>query len=300
MNIDRRHFLTTLGSTAAASALPLSAAEQPKPPAFLKGLSLTTYSLRQHMKWWKGENTKGRLSVADFLDHCAAWELEAAEVTSYFMARPVERKAVHEIRRHAHQLGLDISGGAMGNDFSHAPHSDKGKVNLAYAKEWIDHFSDMGAPVVRIFASRGRPKHADEATVISNVCANIEIALAHAEKRGVILGLENHDFLTNIDRLLQVIEKLSSKWLGVTWDSANLDRYPDPYKELARIAPHAVNAQIKVSTKVDGKEVPADYSRLIAILKEAKFRGYVVLEYEEEHDPFQAIPEELKKLRALL
>ena len=41
-------------------------------------------------------------------------------------------------------------------------------------------------------------------------------------------------------------------------------------------------------------------SRLIGILKKAKYRGYVVLEYEANEDPFAAIPRHLKELRRLI
>ena len=41
-------------------------------------------------------------------------------------------------------------------------------------------------------------------------------------------------------------------------------------------------------------------SRLIGILKKAKYHGYVVLEYEAKEDPFTAIPRYLKELRELI
>ena len=93
---------------------------------------------------------------------------------------------------------------------------------------------------------------------------------------------------------------MRSEWLGVIWDSANLAPTPDPYRELRRIAPYAITAQIKVMTHVDGKPAPADYARMIDILRRANYRGYVIFEYEEEEDPLTAIPRHLPKLRALL
>ena len=58
--------------------------------------------------------------------------------------------------------------------------------------------------------------------------ANLEAALGHAEKRGVILGLDNHDFGKKIDYLLRILKAIESDWLGVVWDSANLTPTPDP------------------------------------------------------------------------
>jgi sugar phosphate isomerase/epimerase len=132
------------------------------------------------------------------------------------------------------------------------------------------------------------------------VIANLQTALGHAEKRGVLLGLENHDFVKNIDRLLRILRAIDSEWLGVTWDSSNLEKVPDPYAKLARIAPYAITAQIKVMTRVNGALQPADYGRLVQILRDAAYRGYVVLEYEEAEDPLQAIPRHIGRLRELI
>lgn len=267
----------------------------------ISGLSLTAYSLKRHMKWWLGKLARGggTMEMVDFLEYCAELGLEAAEITGYFFPEPLDKAAIHAVKRRAHLLGLDLSGGAMGNNFAHAPATAEGRRHLDHARMWIDRFAEMGTPVVRVFATRGIPRGLSDAQVISHVTANLEEALVHAEKRGVILGLENHDFVSNIDYLLEILGRIDSKWLGVIWDSANLTAVADPYKELARIAPYAVTAQLKVMTKVNGKDVPADYTRLVKILSEANYRGYLVLEYEEDEDPYDAIPQELAKLRKI-
>ena len=74
----------------------------------------------------------------------------------------------------------------------------------------------------------------------------------------------------------------------------------DLYADLARIAPHAVNAQIKVVIPVKGEKVPVDFEKLIAVLKKAKYRGYVVLEYEENADPLKEVPKYLYALSQLI
>jgi hypothetical protein len=40
---------------------------------------------------------------------------------------------------------------------------------------------------------------------------------------------------------------------------------------------------------------PSDLSRLAQILRDSGYRGYVVLEYEEDEDPRQACPRYLEK-----
>ena len=90
---------------------------------------------------------------------------------------------------------------------------------------------------------------------------------------------------------------MNSPWFGVNLDSGNFHS-DDPYAELERIAPYALNAQIKVvMSGPDKKKVPADFKRLANILRAAHYRGYVVLEYEESGDPREESAKFLDKLR---
>jgi len=115
------------------------------------------------------------------------------------------------------------------------------------------------------------------------------------------LALENHGGITaTTDQMLKIIDGVDdSPWFGVNFDSGNF-RTDDPYRDLAVIAPYAVNAQIKVAINPNntGKQ-PADLSRIVDILKQAKYRGYVTLEFEEQN-PFEEIPGYLQQLRELI
>ena len=305
---SRREFLRSaaigVGAWCAGGMLIPAASGAVKPPQRVRsritGLSLTAYSLKPHMRWFWGKETGGKMDTLGFLDYSAEMGLEGAELTSYFFPEPLPLAEINQIKRRSHLLGIDISAGAMGNNFGHPPGSDVAKKEMAYFRTWIDRFADMGAPAVRVFASKSLPAGATDEQVLANVVANLQEALPYAEQKGVMLGLENHDFVKRIDYLLHVLGKIDSPWLGVIWDSANLAPTPDPYAELAKIAPYAIVAQVKVMTKVNGENVPADYGRLIRILHEAKYAGYLVFEYEEPEDPFKAIPPHLAELRKLL
>jgi len=90
---------------------------------------------------------------------------------------------------------------------------------------------------------------------------------------------------------------VKSEWFGVNLDTGNFHS-ADPYTDLARIAPFAVNVQVKVSMNPGGgKTEPADYRRLAKILTDSGYRGYVVLEYEEKDDPRIACPRHINELR---
>ena len=61
-----------------------------------------------------------------------------------------------------------------------------------------------------------------------------------------------------------------------------------------------VNAQIKVSIHPGGGRERADFGRIFGILKGAGYRGYLVLEYEEQEDPKENIPRYMEELPGLL
>ena len=135
---------------------------------------------------------------------------------------------------------------------------------------------------------------------IDNAVRNLEKACERAGRKGIILALENHDFLMDSRRLTTIVERVQSPWFAVNLDSGNFTD-KDPYAAFAKVAPYAANVQLKVELRgASGKKVPADFSRLINILKKANYRGYVALEYEAAEDPYEAVPRYLEALRKLL
>jgi hypothetical protein len=61
-----------------------------------------------------------------------------------------------------------------------------------------------------------------------------------------------------------------------------------------------VNVQLKAEIQRRGqKSEPADLPRLVKILREAKYQGYVALEYESAENPWTAVPVLLKRMKDL-
>jgi len=284
--------LTRLGTPAAHAMKPIVRSGKP-----VMKLSLAAYSMRKYLPNTRGNaNAKGEMDMLGFLDYCSSLGLGAAELTSYFFPRPLSGAYINRVKLRAHTLGIDISGGAIGNNFAAAPGSDTLKKQMAYTTMWIDHYAEMGVPVIRVFA--GHPKKGEDAEqAVENIITNLKVACDYAATRGVILAMENHDFTTDIPRFMKIVEAVDSPWFGVNLDSGNLRPTPDPYADLARIAPYAVNAQIKVDIPVDGKKQHADLGRIVGILRDANYSGYVVLEYEAKEEPRDAIPRYLDELR---
>lgn len=310
MTSTRRSFLSALtAATAAGSVSPLTSFQ---PTAFAAGppdrsgkpflkLSLAAYSFNKMMarRGTPEEISAAGMTLEKFIDFCAAQELGAAELTGYYFPRDVTPEYLLKIRQQCHRLGIDISGTAIGNDFCLVDGEQRDR-QLQDCRDWIDYAAIMGAPVIRIFAGKV-PKGDSEAAAIDRCVAGINESLKYAATKGIFLALENHGGITATpDQMFKIIERVDdSPWFGVNFDSGNF-RTDDPYRDLARIAPYAVNAQIKVMMRSpDGQAYAADIPKAVGVLKQAGYRGYVTLEFEEQH-PFEEIPKYLAQLRDLI
>lgn len=324
---SRRQFL---GATALAAGLAgvgslldqktVIAAEPPQRTGkpYMK-LSLAAYSfnrmLQRHPTPEQLESAG--MTLEKFISYCASQDLAGTELTSYYVPKFVNdqpvlnitgevvkehQQAVHgylnALKLQCFKAGLDVSGTAIGNDFC-VPAGPAREEQLSHCKHWINNAAILGAPVIRIFAGKV-PKGDNEDAAIERCIAGINECLDHAAGKGVMLALENHGGITATPaQMLRIIQGVKdSPWFGVNLDGGNF-RTDDPYRDLAAIAPYAVNAQVKVAITKNGKKQPADLDRVINILKDAGYRGYVVLEYEEK-DPQAEIPKYLDQLRKLI
>lgn len=264
-------------------------------PSHLK-LSLAAYSFRDQLQPRSGKPT---MDLFDFVDLAADYALDGVELTSYYFPADVTPAYLHKLKQHAFNLGLDVSGTSVRNDFC-VPAGPARDAEIARVKTWLDHAAELDAPVIRIFAGQV-PKGDSEDAAAARVIEGIKETLPLAIERGVTLGLENHGGITATPKqLLRLVHGVDSPNFGVNLDTANF-KGPDPYAEFAEVAPYAVNVQVKTEiSRNGGPKEEADLSRFVASLRESKYSGYVVLEYEAKEDPRKAVPVALKTLRGLI
>jgi sugar phosphate isomerase/epimerase len=297
----RRDFLkhgmmTAMAGMGTAAAIPVAWAIPPigrTRPSHLK-LSIAAYSYRDYLT-----AKPPRMNLFDYVNLAADMGLDAVEPTSYYFPADVTTDYLHRLKHHAFLLGLDISGTAIGNNFC-LPPGPKRDHQLALTRTWIDRAAELDAPVIRIFAGNV-PKDAAEDQAVAWAIEGIKESLPYAASKGITLALENHGGITETPaQILKLVKAVEGPNFGVNLDTGNFHG-ADPYAEIAELAPYAVNVQIKteVHRKRGGKE-EADLARVISIVREARYSGYIVLEYEAAEDPLSAIPRSIKKLRELI
>lgn len=296
--VNRRRFLRTGAAAAAAwlagSTAPGVRALEPlrRPGRCRLKLSLAAYSFRDQ---FNHPDPAQRLTLPAFLDYCADHGCDAAELTSYYFPKQFDAAFLAELKRRAHLRGLALSGTAVGNNFA-LPDGPERDAQIALVKTWVDHAAALGAPHVRVFAGEARGQDRDQAR--RRCIEALEECGAYAGAKGIWLGLENHGgIVADVAELLAIVQAVRSPWVGVNLDTGNFYGEADPYAEMARLAPYAVNVQLKVAISRPGRtKQPTDLDRVLRVLCEANYQGYVALEFEEA-DPQKHVPVWLARLK---
>jgi sugar phosphate isomerase/epimerase len=292
--MTRREWIAASAALAGTAAMGTGAdalaagTRQPQKPK----LSLAAYSFRQYLPQ---DGKPGKITLADFFELVAGWGLPAVEPTGYYFTSE-DLPYVHSLKAKAHKLGLDLSGTAIRNDFCD-PDAERRKSEIEHVKHWIDIALHLGAPHIRVFAGNPHPGVSDaQATAWAIEC--LKVCAEYAGTQGIFLGIENHGYLTTSgDKLMEVAGSIDNEWLGINLDTGNFDS--NPYENIARAAPRAVNVQLKIDVAgaAPKSKEPADFARIFKILADAGYQGYVALEYEGKDDPYTGVPKFIEDAR---
>jgi len=276
-------------------------------------LALNAYSFSKLLN----DSVKNRgpgVTLVELLDFCAKHEVEGFDPTGYFFPgypKVPSDQYVKDLKRKAADLNIGISGTGVRNNFTT---SDK-EVRAAavqHIKEWVEVAANLGAPVIRVFAdtqirntsweqaANGHSRDEVQAWIAAdlNECAN------HGKKYGVKIGVQNHgDFLQTAEQHLALIKAVGSPWCGLIVDTGYY-KSNDPYEDIAKVASHALNWQIKQSPYGQDSEVATDLVKLMQIVRKSGYSGYLPIETlsprGKDYDPFTIVPAFLKDVREAL
>ena len=126
--------------------------------------------------------------------------------------------------------------------------------------------------------------------------ADMKECAEFGKSHGVVVAIQNHnDFIKTADQAIEVIKRVNSDWFGLILDIGSFRT--DPYKEISQTIPYAVNWQLKETLFVKGVEQKTDLDRLMKIIKESCYRGYLPIETLGEGDPKVKVPLFLNEVR---
>jgi sugar phosphate isomerase/epimerase len=257
--------------------------------------SLNAYSFNDPL-------VKGSLKPADLLKFCADQGFDAIDMTGYyFQGYPVvpTDDTIFSFKRQALSHGIAISGTGVRNDFT----NDDPKIREAHVntvKAWIEVAAKLGAPVLRIFTGQQYPDEAQRPRYTEMVIEHIQQCISKAKAYGVVLAIQNHhDFIRTSEEAIGILKTVNSPWLGLVLDIGSY-RGPDPFSDIERSIPYAVNWQIKEKMYVNGQEQVTDLKKLFRMIKSSSYRGYLPIETLGAGDPFQKVPVFLQSVKTAL
>lgn len=275
--------------------------------------SLNAYSFSDLLLANAKDKTKG-LDLFQVCDFAAKLGFDAVDLTGYFFPGYPQAPAdayLFRLKRHAFNLGLDLSGTGVRNDFTAADPATRAE-GVARLKTWIEVAAKLGAPTVRAFADSQSPfKTWQQASgntprekVETWMADSIRECAVHGEKFGVIVAVQNHgDFINTGAEHLSLLRRVDHEWCAALVDTGKY-LTPDPYADIALMAPYAVNWQIKETMQSTLKSPRVDLSRLVKIIRASGYRGYIPIETlamgRKDYDPYAEVAKLHAELRTAL
>lgn len=245
------------------------------------------------------------MSLLEVLDYCAEQNFDAIDPTGYFFPgypKVPSDTYLNEFKRRAFELGLDISGTGVRNNFA-SPDPKARQADVELVKNWIECAARLGASVIRVF-SGPQPEGYSFDQVAAWMVDDLARCVEHGKKYGVLVGVQNHgDTLKTADQVLEIIKRVDSEWFGAIVDTGYF-LTPDPYDDIARVLPFAVNWQIKERLAGKGSPRRTDLRKLVRLIRNGGYRGYLPIETlatpGEPYDPRARVAELLGELRKAL
>ncbi|MBN1107961.1 MAG: sugar phosphate isomerase/epimerase [Bacteroidales bacterium] len=302
MSVKRRDLIKKMTLAAAGfAAMPLTGIDTSKAVNGIKDagvnllkISLNAYSFNTLLR-------NGSMSLDDLLEFSATTGFDGLDITGYyFPGYPLvpSDDLIYHLRKKAFRLGLDLGCLGVRNDFTNSD-SDKRSADRQLVKDWVVVAHKIGAPGLRIFSGNQPQNNIPWIKTAEQVAADIRECADFAAGYGVMLALQNHnDFLktsADVEKLMSIIDH---EWVGLMLDIGSY-RTADPYSDIASNVKHAITWQIKEKVYINDKQVDTDMDRIIDIVRDSGYRGYLPLETLGEGDPYlkvKTLYEKVKKV----
>jgi sugar phosphate isomerase/epimerase len=313
MEYGRRKFIRNMagiGTGLAASAvLPgiLSSCYGPDPHFFK--ISLAQWSLHKSMRMW--ENGQYNDSNGDPLDlpiiARSQFGIDAVEyVNKFFFDRAEDKQYLAELKQRCDGEGVKSllimidDEGNLGD-----PDTEKRSISVRNHHKWVRAAGFLGCHSIRVNAySSGSWEEQ-----VKLAADGIRSLCEFAEEHGINVIVENHGngYAANGTWLLELMNAVDHPLCGTLPDFGNFKSGTggdyDRYKGVEELMPWAKGVSAKSHDfDEEGNETRTDYYRMLQIVKDAGYTGYIGIEYEgeilSEPDGILATKALLEKARA--
>jgi sugar phosphate isomerase/epimerase len=283
--MSRRLFLEATAASGALMGLGTRgamAADEPGKPAAGKigdfKISLAEWSLHKSLFSKKIDNLDfPRIAREDY-------GIEAVEfVNQFFKDKAHDSAYLKDLKKRANDVGVTcVLIMIDGEGDMSAPEAEKRMKAVENHKKWVDAAASLGCHAIRI--NTGAHYSPTDVAAIAESCG---LLTDYGVKNGIEIICENHGGpSSNPDALIAVMKAVGKPTFGTLPDFGNFPikegKYTiDVYDAIARMMPFAKGVSAKSHDFDDsGNETMLDYARIMKIVTDAGYHGYVGVEYE--------------------
>lgn len=268
--------------------------EEPKDSLFFK-LSLAEWSLHQPIY-------DGELDPMDFAEKASEMGFQGIEYVNSFYAERIKNAEDPEAEMQVVLDSLKMKSEKynvqnvliMVDGEGDLAVNDTVQRNTAVEnhKKWVDAAAFLGCQSIRVnlFGSNNAEKWVENSTDALKKLSN------YASTKGVNVLVENHGYLSsNADLLVEVMQNVNMENCGTLpdfgnfclrregderWDTECVEEYPR-YEGVKKMMPYAMAVSAKsYDFDQNGEEKKIDYKKILQIVKNAGYNGFIGVEYE--------------------
>ncbi len=287
--LNRRRFLRNSGSTlAAAATLPFNAyAADEKGPRFQLSLGQWTFH-----RAYRGAPGVVKRDPLEFPTMAGELGFEGIDYSGILLGNDhANPKKIAELNRRAAHAGVqnllilvDL------HDALGAVDAGKRKANVLKYVPWLETAAALGCSGVRLNPISDPGLAAEEqARLLADGTSQL---LKHAEKLKLDLLFENHGegLRTDGGWIASVVKQVDHSRCGTLPDFGNFQKdrasgtFHDRYAGVAAMLPFAKGICAKSHDfDANGEECYSDYGRMLKMIKDSGYRGWIEVEYEGPH-----------------
>jgi sugar phosphate isomerase/epimerase len=291
LSTSRREFLRLSGAALVAACTP-----QAPPPAPWFRISLAEWSLHRTL-------FGGTLDHLDFPAAAREFGIEAVEyVNSFFKDGRTDDEYLAELKKRADDAGVSSllimcdGEGRLGD-----PDETKRAQTVVNHVRWLEAAAFLGCHSIRVNAASAGSR--DEQMKLA--ADGLRRLAERGDRFGLNVLVENHGGLSSDGAWLAGVMKLADHpRCGTLPDFGNFKDY-DRYQGVGELMPWAKAVSAKSHAfDADGNEKRTDYARMLKIVRDAGYRGWIGVEFEGrelgEYEGVRATKRLLERVRAEL
>jgi len=180
--------------------------------------------------------------------------------------------------------------------------SDKNrKEQFEWMKKWIDAAKNSNINMIR--ANMGHQKLTRNFNKpLRKITHTFKPILDYCEKNEIVHTFENHGGISaNIEFQILFANQFNSKYFGYLLDTGNYNPKSLIYENIKKLGKLIKIVHAKMyNFDENGFESTLDYNKIIQLLKEINYDGYLSIEFEGSLSPIEGIEKSVALLRKLI